>query len=410
MNIKHIVNKIKDVKPRDYLSVFPMLAGLAISPFYKKKYKDYWAICERKDEARDNGYHLFRYISTKHPEIKCIYAISSKCEDYKKVRSLGETVKFGSIKHWIVYFTARWLISSQSFHPNGYVCTFIERIGLYSPDHVFLQHGITKDKAEFLLAENRRARFFIAGAKPEYDFMDEEFGYPKGTMRYTGFARFDALHNYHTAPNRILVMPTWRKWLKLKSEEHKDATSASGLNEYRSYWKNVFTSKKLQEIIKEYDLDIIFYPHPNMVGMLDLKSIVGENITIADTKKCDLQELMKSSEMIITDYSSVFFDMAYMKKPIIFYQFDEKKYRKYHYQQGWFDYHNTALGAFCSTHQQVIDELEGIVKSGYRVSDEFINEHKQIFPLYDTKNCERIFKLLFSKTKKGEIGHGQNHT
>ena len=28
--------------------------------------------------------------------------------------------------------------------------------------------------------------------------------------------------------------------------------------------------------------------------------------------------------MLITDYSSVYFDIAYMRKPIIFYQFDEE--------------------------------------------------------------------------------------
>ena len=44
---------------------------------------------------------------------------------------------------------------------------------------------------------------------------------------------------------------------------------------------------------------------------------------------------------MITDYSSVFFDFSYMRKPVIFYQFDEKKFRKAQYAEGYFSYKNT---------------------------------------------------------------------
>ena len=121
MNLKRLLSKKKDVKTADYLSVFPMLVGLALVPFYKKKYQDAWGICERRDEARDNGYHFFRYIIEKHPEQKCIYAIDRKCSDYQKVAGLGETVQFGSVKHWSLYFICKYLVSSQRYMPNGYL-------------------------------------------------------------------------------------------------------------------------------------------------------------------------------------------------------------------------------------------------------------------------------------------------
>lgn len=71
---------------------------------------------------------------------------------------------------------------------------------------------------------------------------------------------------------------------------------------------------------------------------------VGQYITVADWRKFDIQELLKSSAMLVTDYSSVFLIWFYMKKPVIFYQFDEEKYRKYQYDEGYFDYHNTSFG------------------------------------------------------------------
>ena len=49
--------------------------------------------------------------------------------------------------------------------------------------------------------------------------------------------------------------------------------------------------------------------------------------------------------MLITDYSSVYFDIAYMRKPIIFYQFDEEEFRRKHYQRGYLREEN--LGYKC---------------------------------------------------------------
>ena len=62
MKLKYFLNKIQDVKIKDYCSLFPMTIALIIRPFYKKTYKDAWLICEEPKEARDNGYHFFQYM------------------------------------------------------------------------------------------------------------------------------------------------------------------------------------------------------------------------------------------------------------------------------------------------------------------------------------------------------------
>lgn len=394
MDIKRVLLKIKDVSLSDYISFFPMLTGLLLSPIYKKKYSNTWGICERKDEARDNGYHFFKYMTSNQPQQKCIYTIDKKCNDYQKVKDLGEIVQFGSVKHWILYFTCNYLISSQGFMPNGYICTFLERARLFKPKHVFLQHGITINKPEFLFAKYRSIKYIIAGAEPEYHFLKNEFGYPEGTVKYTGFPRFDCLHGSEIKKNRILVMPTWRKWLKFKSESHKDASINIESSDYAFGWRNLLQSDELQDAIKEYDLEIIFYPHPNMKGILNPVTFVGSSIIIADPNVDDLQELLKTSAMLITDYSSVFFDMTYMKKPVIFYQFDEEKFRKYHYTQGWFDYQKTNFGEVCVTSEKVINIMLDYIKANFILSKRYEAEHEAIFKLYDTRNSERIYKFL----------------
>ena len=394
MDIKYYLRKAKDVHIHDVLSLFPMITALAMTPIFGKKFSKTWIVSERNDEARDNGYHFFKYMRTYQKQQSCIYAIKKNSEDYKKVSALGKTVEYGSVMHWIMYFSAKYLIGSQNSMPNGYIATFFERLGVFHPNHVFLQHGITKDMAEFLLASHKKTKYFIAGALPEFIFMRDNFGYPEGTMQYTGFARFDALHDQNKLERMILVMPTWRKWLWLKSEEHDDAKMDLDSSEYFNSWKCFLKDKRLEKIIEEQHVKVVFYPHPNMKKILDVEKLVSDNILISDTDKDDLQELLKSTSLLITDYSSVFFDIAYMKKPSIFYQFDEEKYRKYHYQQGWFDYHRTSFGKSCRKSEQVLDEIEKIIYNNFEVNDVFLEEHKRTFPLYDTNNSQRIYEIL----------------
>ena len=62
VDIKYVLDRIRDVKLKDYLSVFPMTAALLLRPFFKKKFEGAWLVCEEPAEARDNGYHFFQYM------------------------------------------------------------------------------------------------------------------------------------------------------------------------------------------------------------------------------------------------------------------------------------------------------------------------------------------------------------
>lgn len=394
MDFKYYIRKTADVRLKDVLAVFPMLLAFVLTPLFRKKYSTTWAVCERKDEARDNGFHFFKYVRREHPEQPCIYAIDRNCRDYLKIRDLGQTVQFGSIKHWILYFSSEYLISSQAFHPNNYVATLIERAGLFRPSHVFLQHGITINRASFLLPSHRTVKYFVAGAKPEFEYMRDTFGYPEGTMQYTGFARFDSLHSFNVLKNRVLVMPTWRKWLTQKSEEHQGLTNDIATSEYYICWSSFLKSERLSKLIEKENLEIVFYPHPNFRQFLDISTMVDQRIRIADPEKEDLQELLKSSSLLVTDYSSVFFDMVYMKKPVLFFQFDEEKYRKYHYKKGWFDYHTSPFGICCDNTDSLVKALKKEIESGFSVSQEYLQEHDRVFELFDDENCKRIYEML----------------
>lgn len=127
---------------------------------------------------------------------------------------------------------------------------------------------------------------------------------------------------------------------------------------------------------------------------------VGQYITVADWRKFDIQELLKSSAMLVTDYSSVFFDMVYMKKPVIFYQFDEEKYRKYQYDEGYFDYHNTSFGNSYKKYLDVCNKIEEYAKRNFEVDQNFIDEHKATFKYWDVNNSRRVYEAIQNMERK----------
>ena len=377
------------------MSLFPMLVSVCMIPFYQKsRYKGCWLICEEPSEARDNGYHFFKYIRQNHPDQNVFYAISDGF-DFHKVEVLGSVVKHGSVWHWLCYFLCEYNISSQKGgKPNAAVCSLFELNGLFRTKNVFLQHGITINRVDSFLASHSKIDCFITATQPEYDFVVREFGYPRDVIRLTGFSRFDALHDIQTIPNRILIMPTWRQWF-VRNYAEKPANDTSIMDsEYVKVWRSFLQHPILQQMRTQYGLDIMFFPHRLMQPYLHGFCDGIEGVTFASQQNFDTQELLKSAVLMITDYSSVFFDMVYMQKPVIFFQFDEQKFRQYQHKKGYFDYHNTPFASWNDTPEGVLSDLKENILNKYQVSDAYLAEHERIFKFYDTNNSKRIYDTL----------------
>lgn len=61
-------------------------------------------------------------------------------------------------------------------------------------------------------------------------------------------------------------------------------------------------------------------------------------------KEKSYRDAFAEGSMMITDYSSVAFEFAYLRKPIVYYQFDKKAFfEKHTYRKGYFDYEKMDL-------------------------------------------------------------------
>ena len=396
--MRRFIYQLKRVKLRDIVQVWKLPIALVCAPFYRIKHKDLWIVCEDRNEARDNGYWLFKHVRTEHKEQECVYAISSKSPDFDKIKELGDWVEYGTLKHWILYIASSKKISSQKAgNPNAAIFYFLEVYGLMRNKRVFLQHGVIFNDLKWLYYDVTKMSRFICGARPEYEFIRSTFGYPPENVVYTGLCRFDGLHEMdEKCDNLILIMPTWREWIadedgRLFDFEH---TRKIEETEYFRTWTDLLCDAKLEELSKKYCCKFIFFPHRNMQKYMEYLPKSNSYLEVADASKYTVQELIKKASVMITDYSSVFVDMVYMKKPVVFYQFDYDKFRKGQYGEGYFSYKDNYFGESCPTKGELMDELERIIEKGFRVDDLYLEEHKKYFVLYDANNCERVFSVI----------------
>ena len=124
-----ILKKLKMVKLSDIGQLFVFFIAIIPGLIYKLFRPHLWLVCEKKNEARDNGYWFFKFLREKEPSIDAVYAIDKEADDYKKVKDLGSIVQFGSFKHWIYYIAAEANISSHNDgNPNAAVCHLFENI------------------------------------------------------------------------------------------------------------------------------------------------------------------------------------------------------------------------------------------------------------------------------------------
>ncbi|MEG1311455.1 MAG: CDP-glycerol glycerophosphotransferase family protein [Romboutsia sp.] len=372
-----------------------IIVGLSIANIMKvkKENRDVWLISERRDEAEDNGYHLFKYIRENHSEEKVFYVIDKKSESYKKIKKYRNIVNHNSIEHYIYYFLADKHISAFQFFgvPETVWLWKLEEKGLIKKKKVFLQHGITKEDLPFLKFNQTNYRLFICGAKKEYEYIKKKFGYPDKNLKYTGFARFDNLHEYKEK-KQILLMPTWRSWLGMDNADNDAENEKIKFtnSEYFKIYSSLINNNILYELLKKEEFELIFYPHPEMQRFIKCFNSDNNIIKVANRKRTNLQELIKESQIIITDYSSIAFDGAYMGKKLIYYQFDSNEYYKDHFTKGYFDCERDGFGDVVKSEKNLIKNIKKYIIS-VGIEEKYIERSKQFFPLHDMFNCKRNY-------------------
>lgn len=349
-----------------------------------------WLVCERGNDARDNGYWFYHYLRTRHPEINARYVITADSPDRPRIDALGGAVRWGSWEHYLLYYCADHLVGShvQPCAPDHMMHYHLARLGLRARGRqTFLQHGIIKDEMQWLHRQHLFLDLFVCGAKPEYDYIRTNFGFEPGVVQYLGLARFDHLRTGAAPERMILLMPTWRGARYPKGEAFRQTAF------YRHY-QNLLQAPVLHRLLEQYDYQLIFYPHVELQAELGAFRSDCPRVHLADRTTHDTQQLLQRCALLITDYSSVFFDVAYLGKPVLYDQFDEAEFRRFHYQKGYFDYRRDGFGPVCTTQAELLVQLQTYLSSGMQLPELYRQRSAAFFPLRDEQNCQRTFDAI----------------
>lgn len=354
--------------------------------------RNIWIITERRNECKDNGYYLFKYLREFHPEMKVYYVIENNAEHRKRIEKYGNIIDYNSWRHYVYSLAATRLIGA--FLPCGIPDSFC----FYKFDRfihgkkVFLQHGITQSKVKSLFYDQNKVDCFICGAEPEYKSILTDFNYPYENVKYTGFCRFDGLYDYQKEKT-ILVMPTWRKWIPSDTWRKGYRANPDDFEFFRNF-KALIEDPDIRIMLKTHSAKMIFFLHHEIQKYMDYYGASDDLIIRGSETEYDVQSLLKSCTCLITDYSSVAFDFAYMKKPVIYYQFDEREYYSKHYQKGYFEYDTMGFGNKCETLNDVKKELLHYFENDFVMDDRFISRVENFFTLHDRQNCARVYEVI----------------
>jgi len=163
---------------------------------------------------------------------------------------------------------------------------------------------------------------------------------------------------------------------------------------YCQCWNKLINSSALNELLEHYGKRAVFCLHRNMAAFQRHLCSKYDTIQVFNWQDVDISELIRKAGTLITDFSSIFMDFAYMKKPMIYYQFDKDDFRKGHLPVGYFDYERDGFGEVCIDETNLIQALEEIFCKECQMSKLYRERVDRFYTLQDDRNCERTFKAI----------------
>jgi CDP-glycerol glycerophosphotransferase len=209
------------------------------------------------------------------------------------------------------------------------------------------------------------------------------FGY-KGRVLETGYPRNDPLSS-PDAPERrravrsslgladstrvVLYAPTWRdsRWFDLELDV---AALGRRFGESHAFLLHA-------------------HPHAPVTSQQDL----GPSAIDVSAHR-DISELYLAADVLVTDYSSVMFDFAVTRKPILFFTYDLAHYRDV-VRGFYFDFESEAPGPLLTTTDEVADALENLEAVSARYAPAYTAFCDRFCALEDGAASERVIEAFF---------------
>lgn len=344
----------------------------------------------------DSPKYIYEYIAQNHPEYECVWAIN----DGAKIPYGAKTVKRFSFQYAYYLAVSKYLVFNVRpplWYRKREEQVFLETWhGTPLKRLVFDQEEVTsaspKYKQQFY--RQRKDWDFLVSANPFstktfrscflYEGEMLEYGYPRNDILY--WPNKDEIAQQLKEKlgipkdkKTILYAPTWR------DDQHY------GSGQYK--FELALDLKLMKERLQD-DYVVLLRTHHYISDHIDVSGLGDFVINLSSYD--DISEIYLISDICITDYSSVFFDYANLKRPILFYTYDFDKYKNQ--LRGFYIDMNTEVpGPLLYTSEQVVQAIEDI--------DEITEEYKERYDQFYDRFCcyddghasEHVAKAMLAK-------------
>ena len=349
--------------------------------------------------AQDNGYYFFKYCMDHEEEKRqnnhIYYVITKDAPDRKKLDSYqSHLVDFMSIRHMIYMIAAELLVSTDTrnhLYAMRQRGSILKRY-LRKKPLVFLQHGVTAlKKVDFFYGKGKSGscNLFVVTSDFEKKIVEDYFGYAEDEIVNSGFARWDVLEDKSEGLREILIMPTWRAWLEnVTLEEFKES-------DYFHNYMALLNSPRFHCFLEKNDLLANFYLHSKFREFIQDFSVESDRIRLIVFGEEPANELMMRCKMLVTDYSSVCWDVFYLDKPVVFFQFDRDKYMEAH--GSYLDMDRELFGDCAQDVDGLLTYMERCADDHFVVRPEYEKMQKSFYKYFDDQNSRRICDAIVKK-------------
>ena len=342
----------------------------------------------------DNPKYLYEYIYNNYKDdFEYVWVI-----DDNKREILGNPlrVKKYSLKYHKMMATSKyWVINTRQparlVKRPGQVLlstwhgTPLKKLG-FDMGNIYLNNPRTKDT---YIRDSSMWDYFVSPNQFSTPILKRAFAY-EGEMLETGYPRNDILYNADESmvnqikenlnlpsdKKIILYAPTWRD---------DDAYDVAKVK-----FKLRLELDKLEKAVGDEYIVLV------RTHYLITDSDVGDygDFAVDVSKYDDIAELYLVSDILITDYSSVFFDYANLRRPILFYTYDLDKYEN-ELRGFYIDIHSEVPGPLLRTTEEVIDALNNIDEIASQYSEKYDEFYERFCSIEDGNASKRIFEKVW---------------
>ena len=310
---------------------------------------------------------IYEYMKIHHPEYKLYWSINP---EYRSNFEQLEVLERFSLKWlWKMARSEYWVFNSRLplwiSKPEGttYLQTWhgtpLKKL-VFDVEEVYMPGTTTEKYKHNFYIESRNWNYLISPNEYSSNIFQRAFRFDKGMLEY-GYPRNDVLYNENNELNienikRDLGIPLGKKVI-LYAPTFRD-------NQFYKVGNYKFDLPiDLKKLKKQYGNECII--------LLRMHYLIAEKFDLKDyrefvydfSNKADINDLYLVSDLLITDYSSVFFDFANLKRPIVFYTYDLVEYRET-LRGFYFDLENHAPGPLVENEEDLMGVLEEFFKLG----------------------------------------------